>query len=224
MTSEWETLLKSSSFVRLIESSEFDQRLFALYMVETYHYTLHNARNQAVVGVRAFNISPQYLNFCFDHAAEEAGHELMAIHDLRKMGYDVDIAKLPRPLPATEHLIAYLYWMSATGNPLQRLGYSFWAETSYGYINPIIQKIKSQLKLADSQMTFFIAHSAIDAKHAEEVERMVATQAKTESDYADIEHGLVQSLRLTGRMLEEVATYYKEVSSGKVAEPYPLKS
>ncbi len=212
---EWETLLANSTFVKAIRTGDYDPRLYAIYMVETYHYTLHNARNQALVGVRAMDISPQYLNFCFHHAAEEAGHELMAIHDLKRMGYSIDIHSLPTPLMATEQLVAYVYWVSLQGNPLQRLGYSFWAETSYGYVNPLIYSIKEKLKLSDDQMTFFIAHSDIDTKHAEEVERMIMNQAKTEADWESIERVMKQTLRLTGLILEDVMKEYMAVASGK---------
>ena len=42
------------------------------------------------------------------------------------------------------------------------------------------------------------------AVDAEEVERMLLNQAKTEADFADVERVMVQSLRLTGKMLEEI--------------------
>ena len=211
LTEEWQTLLEGSQFVKNILARNFDKELYAKYMIETYHYTLHNARNQALVGVRAFDITPQYLQFCFEHAAEEAGHELMAIHDLKAMGYSVNLKELPAPLPETEQLIAYLYWISGTGNSLQRLGYSFWAETCYEYINPMIRTIKEHLGLTDSQMTFFIAHSSIDQKHAEEVEHMIVKQAKTPEDWQTMERVMIQTLRLTGRMLDAVYSSYRKV-------------
>ena len=56
---------------------------------------------------------------------EETGHENMALRDIRSLGFDVSAVSQMRPLPATETLTAYLYWISVQGNPVQRLGYSF---------------------------------------------------------------------------------------------------
>ncbi|HWN71369.1 MAG TPA: iron-containing redox enzyme family protein, partial [Haliangium sp.] len=149
----WSEILSKSRLTAAIEKGTIDRKLFAIYMVETYHYTSHNARNQALVGVRAVGQPPQYIKFCFEHAAEETGHELMALHDVRSLGLTDASFEIPPPLPDTETLIAYLYWISATGNPLQRLGYSYWAENSYHYINPLLHKLKKRLSLEDNQLT-----------------------------------------------------------------------
>nr|WP_230975073.1 iron-containing redox enzyme family protein [Burkholderia stagnalis] len=120
----WGEILDNSSLAQSIRTGEFSKELYMIYMLETYHYTSHNARNQALAGV-AHPENPVYMKFCFDHAADEAGHEMMALHDLRSLGNANDELQLPAPLPSTETLIAYLYWASKHGNPFRRLGYSF---------------------------------------------------------------------------------------------------
>ena len=211
----WSEILSKSRLVEAIEKRTIDRKLFAIYMIETYHYTLHNARNQALVGVRAMDQPPQYIKFCFTHAAEETGHELMALHDAKKLGLkDVDF-DIPPPLPDTEALIAYLYWISATGNPLQRLGYSYWAENSYHYINPLVHKLKEHLHLEDNQLTFFIAHSEIDDEHAREVQEMLRRHCRSASDWAAVKRVLATSLRLTGRFMEGVYEEYERLRAGQ---------
>lgn len=210
----WKRILDNSRFVRHIQEGKLDRKLYALYLVETYHYTKHNSRNQALVGVKMGDGNPQYQKFCFDHAMEETGHELMAWHDAKALGLSAQLTDLPAPLPATEVLIAYLYWISEHGNPLRRLGYSFWAENSYEYINPLVDKIRTTLDLKNSQMTFFVAHSAIDKEHAEEVERMLKSQCKTEQDWADVAQVAEVTLQLTGNLLEDVYWEYQQVISG----------
>lgn len=218
VTETWARILDNSKFVRIIRDGKLDKRLYALYLCQTYEYTRHNARNQALVGVLAQDIAPQYQKFCFDHAMEETGHELMALHDAHSLGVAKD-AKMPGPLPATEVLVAYLYYISAQGNPVQRLGYSFWAENSYHHVNPLIERIKDTLQLKNSQMTFFVAHSAIDKDHAEEVERMILQHCKTEKDWADVQRCAVLSLELTGNILEDVYWEYQKLVDGKPS-PY----
>lgn len=129
--------------------------LYALYMIETFHYTAHNARNQGLVGVRHAD-NPVYAKFCFEHAAQEVGHEKMALHDVMSLGLKSEVFDMPPALPATEVLIAYLYWISFTGNPLQRLGYSYWAENAYQFITPLITRISEVLALKPAQLTFLL--------------------------------------------------------------------
>ncbi len=214
----WSNILNNSPLIRTIMEGKADRRLFGLYMIETYQYTLHNARNQALVGVRSMDLPIQYMKFCFEHAEEETGHELMALHDLLELGLSREDVVIPKPLPATELLIAYLYYVSGNGNPVQRLGYSFWAENCYGYINPVIAKIKETLKLKDTQLTFFIAHSHIDEEHSREVYDMIRRFCIREEDWEDVERVMLMSLRLQGEMLDNVYSAYQGLVRG---EPSP---
>ena len=83
-----------------------DKRLYAIYLTETFHYTKHNAKNQALVATRMESINPNYAKFCLKHALEEVGHEFMALHDIQNMGYKLDEKSLPEALPATKTLVA----------------------------------------------------------------------------------------------------------------------
>jgi thiaminase len=215
LKSVWEELFQRCRFIQTVQRGEVDKKLYALYMLETYHYTRHNARNQALVGVRALEEDGPYLRFCFEHAKDEAGHELMAMHDILSLGLKQGDFTAPPPLPATEVLIAYLYWISATGNPLRRLGYSYWAESVYRYINPLIARVQQTLNLKSAQMTFFIAHAKIDAEHEQDVRKMLAERCRSDQDWADVERVMTTSLRLTGEMMEDVSAEYERLVTGK---------
>ncbi|RKH43027.1 iron-containing redox enzyme family protein [Corallococcus sp. AB050B] len=209
----WDELLSQSRFVRTIQQGEVTKALYALYLIETYHYTRHNARNQALVGVRCDD-DRHYQKFCFNHAEEEVGHEQMALHDVASMGLQPGFP-IPRALPATDVLIAYLYWVSYQGNPLQRLGYSFWAESCYDYIRPLLGKVQKSLGLTPAQMTFFVAHSDIDAEHSQAVDEMIAKKCKTPEDWEDVAQVMETSLRLTWKMMDEVADAYAQLVDGR---------
>lgn len=211
----WRAIIAESPMLRAIVAGDFDVRLYAIYLVATYHYTLHNARNQALVGVRAIDAPPNYVKFCFEHAAEETGHELMALHDLRRLGLGEGELVLPEPLPAVDVLTGYLYWVAVQGNPLQRLGYSYWAESVYSYIGPVLGALRTKLRLTDADMTFFVAHSSIDEHHAAEVTDMIARFARSEADLDAIERVMTTSLALTARMLDDVHAEYLRLVRGE---------
>lgn len=213
MKSEWGRLFETSPFFREFEAGHISKDLYALWLIETYHYTRHNSRNQALVGVRNPGDDPQYQRFCFQHAADEAGHEQMALHDLRALGYEIDKQNITRPLPETQTLIAYLYWISTTGIPSQRLGYSFWAENCYEFILPPMAKMTESLSLTSAQTTFFVAHSEIDVEHSQQVQAMLLRQCNSEEDWQAVREVMITSLRLTGQMLDAVYSLYQRTSS-----------
>lgn len=199
----WTEMIRQRPLLRAIDENRISRRLYAMYMVETYHYTAHNARNQALVGVRP-EISAPYMKFCLEHASEEVGHEKMALHDILSMGLRGTEVPLPAPLLETELLMSYVYWVSLTGNPLQRLGYSYWAESCYRYINPLIAKLRTHLKLESAQLTFFIAHSDIDAGHFEEVKAIIRRTCRTQADLEAVTRVMENTLDLTANMLDAV--------------------
>jgi pyrroloquinoline quinone (PQQ) biosynthesis protein C len=201
---EMESLSHSPNLAKVLEPGFADNRLYAIYLTETYHYTKHNSRNQALVAARKDDMSPQYMKYCLHHAEEEVGHELMASHDIKAMGFDIKESELPKPLKATTALTAYLYWVAEYDLPVARLGYSFWAERSYEYIKPLLSMISDGLGVPKKAMTFFNEHSEIDAKHAEEVVEAINRFVKTEEEWQAVEDVMINSLLLTTKMMDEV--------------------
>jgi hypothetical protein len=217
MRDTWKKVLDGSSLVRLIREGASDRRLYALYLIETFHYASHNAKNQALVGTvlgKSSTRNMQYMKYCFKHALEEVGHEHMALHDLRSIGLNFTVDTLPAALPATEVFVSYLYRIATTGNPLQRLGYSFWAEDSYAFIGETMGLVAKQMGLVHGQMTFFAQHATIDEDHSVEVRDIISKLAQNEDDWNAIARVLETTLLLTGEILEAIAREYLNVQSG----------
>ncbi len=76
---------------------------------------------------------------------------------------------------------------------------------------PLIHRVKENLDLKPTQMTFFVAHSKIDEDHAEQVRRMIAQNCKTDQDWHDVERVMATSLRLMGNMMEEIHAEYERL-------------
>lgn len=212
---EMEDLQQSPNLFKVLEEGFADKRLYAIYLTETYHYTFHNSRNQALVAARKGPLNINYMKYCLKHAYEEAGHEMMAFHDLKNLGFDTKVDDLPTPLNTTNALIAYLYYVSEYGNPVARLGYSFWAERSYEYIAPLLNLLSEGLNIEKKSMTFFNEHSEIDEQHAIDVENAIQKYAKIPQDWEDIENCMVNSLLLTTRMMDEVLDEFVKIKEEK---------
>ena len=213
---EW-AAIKRGAFVRHVLENGVDKDLYKLTMLQIYHYTRHNAINQAFATWRVAPERIGLLRFCFEHASEELGHEKMIIHDLESAGLLEPGDILTLPLPATEAFIGYLYYVGLHYGAVPRLGYSYWAESVYGHIGDLLAKVRSDLSLSDKQMSFFVAHAVIDEKHAEEVRRAIAHHAQDDAERDLILQVARTTLRQTGVLLDEVhSTYLAEAPNGIV--------
>lgn len=214
---EWKQALNQPRIAQFMNTAASnDRRIIAIYLLQVYHYAFHTARNQALVGINLANTDTKYMQFCFEHALEETGHELMALHDLKTMGIQFDNrTQIPAPLPATELLVAYLYYVASQGNPVQRLGYSYWSETSYSFIRAFMDMLMHNMKLEKNQMTFFYSHSHIDDKHAKDVAEIIVRVCKTEKDWEAVMRVAKTTLKLTNDMFHESFEEFLKLSRGE---------
>lgn len=177
--------------------------LYRLTMTQIFHYTRHNSINQAVAAFRTDPEQRGLLSFVYQHALEELGHEQLVLHDLKAAGLLRDGDAIEPPLPATDALINYLYGVALREGPLPRLGYSYWAESVYVQIAPLLSRVRETLALSDRQMSFFCAHSAIDARHAQQV-RSALERAVTAPEQAEaVRRVALTTLWLTLALLEQ---------------------
>ncbi|WP_439886114.1 iron-containing redox enzyme family protein [Pseudomonas sp. MBLB4123] len=203
---EW-AKIKAGRFFRLVQDSELQRELYIRAMVEVFHYTKNNAINQAAATFGEDHKRVGLLRFAMKHALEELGHENMVVNDLASIGVDPSVFER-KPLPATEALNGYLFSLAIRGGVIPRLGYSFWAEDSYEHLAPLLDVCKNQLGLSDKQLTFFIAHSVIDAKHAEDVNNAIIRWVESDEDKEAVKQVARTTLFLTGQILESVANEF----------------
>lgn len=199
--------IKRGQFWRLVMERPVTRPLYRDLMLQVYHYSRHNSMNQAVA---AFVPAPEgLLRFVYRHAAEELGHERMVTHDLRSIGLleEADLAKAP--LPATEALIGYLYFVALRYGPVPRLGYSFWAEDAHAHIGEPLAKICTDLKLTSKNVTFFGAHAEADADHIRQVEEALEKYATTPEQQELVTRVALTTLSLTGQLLEQVSQAHR---------------
>jgi hypothetical protein len=195
--------IKRGEFWRLVQQRPVRKELYRDMMREVFHYSRHNSINQAVA---AFVPAPEgLLKFVYRHAAEELGHEKMVIHDLRSIGMWSDEDADASPLPATEALIGYLYYVGLRYGPVARLGYSFWAEGAHSHIREVLAKVCTDLQFTSRNITFFGAHAEADQEHIQQVEEAIARYAVTPHDQALVQRVATTTLSLTGQLLDQVA-------------------
>ncbi len=199
---EW-SRIKAGEFWRRVMGAPVTPQLWRDLMLQVYHYSRHNSMNQAVA---AFVPAPEgLLKFVYRHAAEELGHERMVTHDLKSIGLLEESDLTAAPLPATEALIGYLYYVGLRYGPIARLGYSFWAEGAHAHIQEPIRKLCVDLLLTSKNVTFFGSHAQADEDHIKQVEEAIERFAVSVQDRELVTRVCVTTLSLTGQLLEQVA-------------------
>jgi hypothetical protein len=111
LANSWKKIMKRPEAIRLLTKvATIDRRIYALYLVQIYNWANHVARSLGLAGSNSYIRNREFMSFAFSHGIEEAGHELMAIHDLKALGVplDDDLSNMPPPLPRTEALIGSL--------------------------------------------------------------------------------------------------------------------
>ena len=199
--------IKRGQFWSLVMRGTVSRPLYRDLMLQVYHYSRHNSVNQAVA---AFVPAPEgLLRFVYRHASEELGHERMVTHDLRSIDLldEADLAK--PPLPATEALIGYLYYVALRYGPVARLGYSFWAEDAHSHIGEALAKICTDLKLTTKNVTFFGSHAEADIDHIRQVEEALQKYAATPQEQELVNRVALTTLTLTGQLLDQVAQRHR---------------
>jgi Iron-containing redox enzyme len=195
--------LRSAALWQHVASAGCDRELYRVALTQIFHYTRHNSINQAVAAFRADPAELALLRFVYKHAKEELGHERFIVHDLESAGLLADGDELDEPLAATDALIHYLYGVALREGPIPRLGYSYWAESAYAEIAPLIAAARTSLALSDSDMTFFVAHSVLDRQHIEEVKEVMCRAITTPEQARAVERVALTSLWLTQSLLEQ---------------------
>ncbi len=212
--------IQRGPFWRHVLEHGFDRELYVALMTEIHHYTRENSQNQALAALRVHSDRLSLLRFCLGHAFDEAGHDLMALHDLAALGVDPREVSAATPLPETQAFIAYLFRVAETKDATARLGYSYWAESCYPFIADVLDVMRTSLQLDDADMTFFVAHSRIDEGHFAEVQRVIREHCTTPALQRDLLDVLATSLHLQGEMLEGVLRVHlarRELVGGPVA-------
>ena len=192
-----------------------DHRILAIYLSQVYHYAVHTPRHQALVGVNLNNANFKYMQYCFEHAYEETGHELMALKDIQALGYEIEAKTIPEQLPSTTKLITFLYNEAKSENPTHHLGYGFWSENACPFIGEFMNSLIASMELKDTQLTFYSNHVTIDERHAKEVRKIVASVAKNELDWAGMHRVAKITFDLTLGIVQDSFKAYQELMDNK---------
>ena len=180
-----------------------DRDFYVTLMTQVFHYTRFQcAEPGARRGGAHIRSALAPSSTVFITAYTEAGHDLMVLKDLETIGVSAESVRASRPLPETAAFIGYLFRLRER-DATARLGYSYWAEGCYPYLEDFLVGLRRDLKLAPSQLSFLVAHSVIDKAHLEEVKDILRESCAQDRALQD---GVVDVLETSLHLMKNIFT------------------
>lgn len=141
-----------------------DKLAYAMWLSQTYYMVNHSTRLVALAGAYA-PVERAFLHERFvDHAKEERGHQMIAISDLKVLGYTID--QLPCLYPAAAMYQVQYYWIQHKA-AASFFGYTLALEALAESFGP---KIYERVVAAHGKQAgkFLHVHAEADVGHLEE--------------------------------------------------------
>jgi pyrroloquinoline quinone (PQQ) biosynthesis protein C len=197
----------------VMESLPWDNREFyANYLAQTFFYVRHSTRMLATSAGRLSYEAQQNLHIRFlKHLGEEAGHEKLALNDLKALGYNIEDFK---ELDATRFFYETQYYKIEHKDPLAIMGYILYLEVLAQFVCPPLTQKITQL-YGKKTATFLLVHGEEDPHHVEEAQKLIASlppQALTV-----ITENLLQSSCAFNLMMNEMVIMAKNAKWKKSA-------
>jgi pyrroloquinoline quinone (PQQ) biosynthesis protein C len=197
---EMEKINKRPWMIKLSEG-DFNKANYAGFLLETYHHAGLNPQIQAFTTMFFKDNPREMISLFYKHAISEIGHDLLALSDLEKLGYNTEKLKKTKPLPSTIAYNSFPIMMVQFRNPISYLGYLFHLEylpTQQG--GKHINRLKS-LGIPDEALTFLQEHASVDVSHNKLMDKYIDFFIKTDSDFDEVSYSISCSAELHYQML-----------------------
>lgn len=175
-----------------------DAAFYALWLAQTYRLVVHTTR---FLGLCAGKLGPaddEQHQRVLDHITQERGHDLLALHDIKALGFNIE--RLPE-LPETSALYHAQYYFIERHGPTAHYGYSLCLE---GLASHVGMQVTERLAKAHGEKTvrFIRLHSVEDVGHFEA--GVAGLDGIQPVDRDAVIANLVQSCYMYGAMLGEI--------------------
>ncbi|MEM9496220.1 MAG: iron-containing redox enzyme family protein [Pseudomonadota bacterium] len=194
--------LASPSIKRIVDG-ELTVAEYREMMRQTFHYTRENPQMQALATVYFRGRHRDMVAPFYKHAAEEIGHEYLALNDFVTLGGDPTNVPYENPLPATSGLIAYGFHHIYNLSHLGHLGYIYFLERLPVVSGPILMDQLKGSSIPENAMTFLRDHAEIDIEHTALMDKYFPVLVSDERDMDCIEYAMKTTAYLFNEMLAQ---------------------
>ena len=177
-----------------------------------YFYARESPPFFAAILVHLRGAQRAYIKPMLEHASSEAGHDELALADLRALGVNTDNLPNERPLPATSALIGFSFYLIQYLNPVSYLGFVFHLEylpTHFGqqYVQGFLQA-----GVPLNALSFLREHNEADVGHNLLMADYVENLLLNDRDVADTIYAMQVTATLFANLVEAA---FRRVDKGE---------
>lgn len=174
------------------------------FLVQAFHHVKHTVPLLMATGARLPDDKEWLREAIGEYIEEETGHHEWVLNDIAACGYDKEAARVCRPSPATELMVAYAWDMVQRVGPIGFFGMVHVLEgTSISMADKAADAIRSTLQLPRRAFSYLYSHGALDQDHVKFFEGLMDRIVDTrEQDH--IIHAANMFYKLYGDMLRGI--------------------
>lgn len=201
--------LYNTRLMKEVESGTLPLNVYKGFVKETYHYVKHTTRFFVAAASRMPEEYERSRKNLIEYAADESGHEVYLLNDLRALGMVEEEVRNSEPLIETEALTGYHYYLAVFGNPVGIWGNVYAVE---GFSNDKSAKaaetLMKSLNLPKGAVSFLISHGKFDVAHFNNARDLIRKKVTRPEDERAVTYCARASLELYATMYEAIYAHY----------------
>lgn len=139
---------------------------YIAYLTEAYHHVSHTVPLMRAAQARLDSGHETFRAALDEYIAEETGHEVWILNDIRACGGDPDQVRASAPRAATKVMTDYAYAFIERINPMGFFGMVFVLEgTSVQLATQGAEAVRKSLNLPPQAFSYLTSHGALDQGH-----------------------------------------------------------
>jgi hypothetical protein len=143
-----------------------DHATYLAFLTEAYHHVGQTAPLLMACGARLPRHHDWLRKAVAEYISEEIGHDEWILDDIRECGGDAEAVRNGTPNPATEQMIAYVWYTVLRANPVGFFGMVLVLEgTSVALATQAAGALQQSLGLPTRCFTYLTSHGALDISH-----------------------------------------------------------
>jgi len=171
---------------------------YVAFLTQAYHHVKHTVPLLMSVGALLPEAKEWLREAVAEYIEEELGHQEWILNDIKRSGYDKEMARRSTPSFATEMMVAYAYDTVRRVNPVGFFGMVLVLEgTSTALAENAAETIANKLQLPKSAFSYLTSHGALDQDHIKFYENLM-DKIDDPADQAVIIHAAKRFYRLYG--------------------------
>ncbi len=171
---------------------------YVAFLTQAYHHVKHTVPLLMSVGALLPEAKEWLREAVAEYIEEELGHQEWILNDIKRTGYDKEMARRSTPSFATEMMVSYAYDTVRRINPVGFFGMVLVLEgTSTALAENAAETIATKLQLPKSAFSYLTSHGALDQDHIKFYENLM-DKIDDPADQAVIIHAAKRFYRLYG--------------------------